>query len=291
MRGDSTEGGLWTRNKSYREQPKLQYVREIIVLVQAVETKINSTINGSQMQNQKEIFFSTIRVLNELHPMSFRMASVRSREFDKNEDGIVDLVDIEINLPLKSGENVYSIHVIPFFDFILSNHVKMRMDTLAYVHFTSGMPITSFTSKGELILKQKALIPVRQSQYNFYADSRLLDISSFGRRHESIIQYLIEESDSRLFSTNYIQEYPTTKTSSTPQALNISLIFHNPVQNIEYTPAVYELFTDAWIRYISLYWIAMKFVHQLYSLVYPNRIIPTYEKMDRIHTDWVKKYN
>ena len=299
MRGDSTEGGLWIKNKSYREQPKLHFRQEIILIAQVIETKVNSTTN-ERINRHKALFFSTSSELNKLHPTSFRMASLKSRETDRNLDDIVDAVDIQVMIPLLPEENVYSIQMVSFFDFVLNNHVKIHMrDALAYMHYTSGIPFTAVVSKGDLKLKQRALFSVHKSPSTLYVDDPLFDGAvSLGRSYESTIQHVLDKADSRLFSTEYLERYPTPKRIETIKgtgydfsALNISMTVHNSAQNIEYIPALYELFTDSWIRYFSLYWIAMKLMQQFYSFAYPNQLIVTFEKIDRTQVYWSKKHN
>jgi hypothetical protein len=304
MRGESTEGGLWIKNKSYREQPQLHFRKELILVVQAMETVIVNSTMHERITRPKEIFFSTSSVWNELYPSSFRIASIKSREIDTNFDDIVDSMNIQVLMPLLPGENVYSIQMIPFFDFSLSRHVKIQMDTLAYIHYASGIPITSLVTKGDLKLKQRALFSIQKSPSMLFPNDPLFYSTPPSRGpagHSSTIQQVLETADSRLFSTDYLERYASSKRgdyattgydSSLPiSSLNITLTLHNTAQSIDYTPALYELFTDAWIRYFSLYWIAIKLVGQLYSFVYSNQLIGTFEKIDRVHTHWSKKHN
>jgi hypothetical protein len=265
---------------------------------------VNSTMN-ERITRPKEIFFSTSSVWNELYPSSFRIASIQSREIDTNFDDIVDSMNIQVLMPLLPGENVYSIQMISLFDFSLSRHVKIQIDTLAYIHYSSGIPITSLVTKGDLKLKQRALFTIQKSSLMLYANDPLFySAPSRGQAgHSSTMQQVLEKADSRLFSTDYLERYASSKRgdyattdydydSSQPiSSLNITLTLHNTAQSIDYTPALYELFTDAWIRYLSLYWIAMKLVGQLYSFVYSNQLIETFEKIDRVHTHWSKKHN
>jgi len=305
MRGESTEGGLWIKHKSYREQAQIHFRQDLILVVQAKERiGVNSTTtSSSDMRNEwidrpKEIFFSTSSYLNQLYPNTFRMASIQSREIDRNLDNVIDSINIQVSMPLHAGEYVYSIQLVSGFDYSLSHHVKIQMDTLAFLHYTSGLPFTTLISKGELKSKQRALFPIRKSTTVLYKDDALFPASCDTVKYMSTIQQLLEKADSRLFSTDYLERYTSAnradhvnKAGLISPVLNITLTLHNNVQTIDYTPAMYELLTDAWIRYFSLYWIAMKLMRQMYSFVYPNQLIETFEKIDRTHTHWSKKHN
>lgn len=308
MRGESTEGGLWIKNKHYREQPQVHFQQDLVLVIQAMETKVNP-ITNERMERPKEIFFSTSSVLNELHPNSLRMASIKSRDIDTNVDDIVDTTHIQVLMPLLPGETVYSIQMVSFFDFVLSHHVKIQMDTLAYIHYASGIPITTFESKGDLMLKQRALFTVQKYSSILYANDKLFHKATSsldGTGHLSTIQNVLDKADARLFSTHYLERYSSSKrvdntfpmkagfydsSSLHSSTLNITWTLHHTAQNIEYVPALYELFTDAWIRYFSLYWIAMRLMRQFYSFVYPNHLIETFEKIDRTHNHWSKKHD
>lgn len=258
--GAGTPGGIWKKIDTYHEQPKVKFRHQFIFVAQAKGISIDDSF-------PKEIFYSTIRSVNAMKSENLRMASVKAREVDQDLDGVMDRFYLDAQLPLQEGEQIYGIQALLFFDYRLQNHVKIDMESLVYVYHSSGLPGTSFTSRGDLTLRQNSPIGVRDDFSTLYADNPLLDMQDAAMiASETNVKNIIEKYELRSFGTDYIQRFPIwtrdlayIDTNSTftgvdyqRRTFNFRVTVDIPsMQHVTYIPTLPEVLIEAWIRYLS----------------------------------------
>jgi len=112
---------------------------------------------------------------------------IESREVDENRDGVVDRVEITVQMPIQDDETIYSASFVAFFDYRvrrwnhksvmmlvmmmvhlndvyypghvviswqLRSRANIRMESVAYVSQSSGVAGSSLLVDGDLVLRQ-----------------------------------------------------------------------------------------------------------------------------------------
>lgn len=278
---DGRSEGVWLKRDTYREQPSVHFNYKVIIVAQAKDALRNDL--------PKELYFSTIASINNLRSAdddSLRMATVTSREADDDFDGIVDRLHIEASLPLQSHEQVYAVKALIFLDYSLTKHVKIDMESVAYIHHDSGLQGDSFTSRGDIMLRQNVPIGVRDSSSTLFSNEPLVDlekVSSYSK--EANILSILEKYESRVVSTDYVQRFPLWQRDLSPLQKKRTFTLKSTIeipkmQQVVYIPTLQEILLDAWMRYLSIFILCLYLVRKIGYFVYANRILPTESKLD-----------
>ena len=277
--GSKRSEGLWLKRDTYREQPSVHFNYKVIFVAQAKDAS-----NGSP----KELYFSTISSINNLRSAdgSLRMASVTSREADDDFDGIVDRLYIQASLPLESHERVFGVKALIFLDYSLTKHVKIGMESVAYIHHDSGIQGDSFTTRGDIVLRQNVPIGVRDNPSIIFSGEPLVDFERVSSHSNAAnILSILEKYESRVVSADYVQRFPSWKRDLSYLQENRTFTLKATIdipkmQEVVFIPTLQEILLDAWIRYLSVFILCLFLVRKICSFVYANRIIPTETKID-----------
>jgi len=282
MKGHSQEEGLWTKHMTYREQPRVKYSNKLILVLQAKDSTTNTP---------KELFYSTFPQVNKMRPNSIRMATVHAREIDDNLDGLADRVTLSVTVPLNAWEEIYTIQALIFVDCGLRNHVKIDMESLAYVHYNSGIPISTLTTRGDLTLRQTQLFSIEKSISQLYSGETLLDLQSASfHAQDSNIERILSNYGDRVISTHYLERTLVWKRAdnrgpalfATEQSVDITITMDIPHQNVAYVPTLFETLREAWIRYVSVFCVVLYVIRRIHGFVYPHQLVTTRTNVDRI---------
>lgn len=289
----ATPVGIWLKHDTYREQPKVRFQYKVIFVAQLKEkTKDNNSIS-------KEVYYSTIDDLNDLRLETFRSASTTSREADDDFDGVMDRLLVNIKMPLKANEYVYSIQALAFVKYRLDTHVKMEMESLIYVQHESALPGSKFTTIGDLCLRQLTPIPIigmspdganSENIWTLFSDNRLIDFQSVGKvASQSNIGNIIHKYQSRSIATDYNERFPMwtrqVEDAYVVDDMNeegldkhikdfeFDLTVTIPkMQSVVYVPTLGEVLTEAWVRYLSQLVITGLIIQRMLSFVLRNHI-------------------
>ena len=275
--GSNPANGIWLKQSKYTEQPNVHFQHRYIFVAQAIDSTTGMP---------KELFFSTMSSINSLKSKTLRMASIKIREADENFDGKMDIFLISMNLPLDDGEIIYSFQVLLFFDFKLQNHVQTEMETLVYIHHDSGLPISSYSSSGELKLHQNNPIEVRDTFSNLYKNQDLLDPHNSNYASEGNVNNIIRKYQSRAIRADYVERFPLSTRSlsrnstlaSNPNQCNLfnfTGTISVPSQEIIYIPTLTEIIRKIWIQYLSLLVILIFLVKKICRIIFANQLIVT----------------
>ncbi|XP_049580555.1 transmembrane protein 231 isoform X2 [Syngnathus scovelli] len=98
--------GFWMKRNTYEEQAVVRFQYETL-LVAATDT------NGDY------VAWSTFHHLNNMLGKKLRIPAVSVREEDQNQDGKLDRLIFQLQLPLKNEENVYSVQLLLTFSYQL----------------------------------------------------------------------------------------------------------------------------------------------------------------------------
>jgi hypothetical protein len=64
-----------------------------------------------------------------------------------------DRIELSIDFPLQEKEQIFSLNALIFINYLLQN-ANVGMQGLAYIHHDGGLPGSSFTTSGDLVLRQ-----------------------------------------------------------------------------------------------------------------------------------------
>uniref|UniRef100_A0A3B3Q9S8 Transmembrane protein 231 n=1 Tax=Paramormyrops kingsleyae TaxID=1676925 RepID=A0A3B3Q9S8_9TELE len=98
--------GFWLKRSTYEEQPSVRFQYQML-LIAATST------SGDY------VAWSTFPNFNILQGNNLRVPSVSAREEDQNQDGKLDRLILQLDLPLKPVEQIYSIQMLLTFSYQL----------------------------------------------------------------------------------------------------------------------------------------------------------------------------
>mmetsp|Transcript_32497 Transcript_32497/g.40802 ORF Transcript_32497/g.40802 Transcript_32497/m.40802 type:complete len:332 (+) Transcript_32497:40-1035(+) len=268
---------FWLKENQYREQAYVKYKYKYLLLLQGSRPK-------SEAQDELEafqIFHSSVAAANTLYSDLLRIPVARSQEKDSNYDGVVDVIKLSIEMPLATGEEIYSVHFIPFFQYYLREYANIEMETMAFIHHQSTIPGKAFYTDGDLEIQQRWPFSVRGGYNTLYEDTPLLDPTVVLSAKDLLFSSIIENYRSRNYTTNLISNYPVWEmalvgaTSDYPSMFNLTTVIRIPISRISYTPNITEVLKDAWIQYLSMAVVVAFLLQRICSFVFYYQVVET----------------
>ena len=233
----------------------------------------------------REIFFSTIPELNDLRPESFGVASISLLMVN-------DRIELSIEFPLQEKEQIFSLNALIFIDYRLQN-ANVGMQGLVYIHHDGGLPGSSFTTSGDLVLRQnKPLGNLGQRQITeLYPTNAIMHEFKAARSSSDCnIDALLARYEEREIAPYYSERVhfwhrnPTDKHSDQDgfdNNFNVKVTVNVPnLQEVVYISTLSQVLLDAWMRYLSILVVAVYCMRRLLSFLFSNQILSS-----RIHID------
>ncbi len=250
---------FWLKTSSYRSQLKSTYSHKIIVTAEGPSGTV--------------LAYSSMPSVNKFHD-TYRAMSVSTLPHDNNFDGIMDEFDIEISIPLRSGEEVSKVDVMVFFSTMVMGSSRMVFESPVHFTFSSGLSGSSVYASGNLDFLQSSPLPTRGGYVTMYENDDLLD--------PTLVSGPIYISDllPTVAARNYTQIFTNTHSYWTPATTNtdrfsIKTNIKIPVSDVLYIPAATEVLRNAWVTYVSIFIVTAFFLEKLCSFVYFHQIVDT----------------
>uniref|UniRef100_A0A8C6PRZ5 Transmembrane protein 231 n=1 Tax=Nothobranchius furzeri TaxID=105023 RepID=A0A8C6PRZ5_NOTFU len=98
--------GFWIKRSIYEEQPVVRFQYETLLL-------------AATSAQGHYVAWSTFPFLNNMLGTNLRIPTISVREEDLNQDGKLDRLNLQLQLPLKPDEQVYSIQLLLTFSYQL----------------------------------------------------------------------------------------------------------------------------------------------------------------------------
>ncbi len=92
--------------------------------------------------------------MNELYANNLRIPTVKSAEFDDNQDGKVDRLELNVAMPTRMGESIYGVSGIVYHNVQISNAARYKYDAMTYLNYESASAIEKLSMDGNLNIKQ-----------------------------------------------------------------------------------------------------------------------------------------
>ncbi|KAM9375824.1 transmembrane protein 231 [Pholidichthys leucotaenia] len=252
--------GFWLKRSTYEEQPVVRFQYEA-VFIAATSTQ------GDY------VAWSTFPHLNNMLASNLRIPAVSVREEDQNQDGKLDLLVFKLQLPVKPGEQVYSVQLLLTFSYQLFRMSTVVMQSLAYVQHSSPVAGAKLFVSGDLRLQQRTPLPHR-GLYNIYNVSVIDGSSPFVSAYDlgSIVRSYQERNLTTVLSCP-IPVWTVGRAAGSPFELNAEIRY--PVEVISYRPGFWETIKFAWIQYISILLIILWVFEHIQRFVFQNQVLTT----------------
>lgn len=219
------------------------------------------------------VAWSTFPHLNNMLGANLRIPAVSVREEDQNQDGKLDLLNLQLHLPLKPEEQVYSVQLLLTFSYKLFRMSTVVMQSLVYVQHSSSVPGAKLFISGDLKLQQRTPLPHR-GVYNVYNVSVIDGSSPFASAYD--LHNIIRSYQNRNLTTVLSCPMPVWtvgRAAGSPFQINAEIRY--PVEVISYRPGFWETIKFAWIQYVSVLLIFLWVFERIQRFVFQNQVLTT----------------
>ena len=272
---------FWLQDKVVFEQPRVNYRYEAFVEV------FGQTATGGPLN----LFYSTSPTVNQLYGPNLRAPILQSGALDVNNDGLMDRLEVGLQMPLGVGESVYGFSAVFYHDVAVSARAKVLFDAINYVGYEAATPIGGAFVDGDLMVRQTQTLYAKGGFQVPYSGSPLISINSHTSARDVSIKSLLAQSLARNLSLSFNPSYAYAERtlpqdSNADKGLrffNATLIMRVPVQGIRYNPPASEVFKWAWIQYISFFAVVSFLLFRLNSFLFRHQLIYTRPVADIVH--------
>ncbi|KAM4553255.1 transmembrane protein 231 [Fundulus diaphanus] len=252
--------GFWIKRKTYEEQPVVRFQYQTLLVAA-------TSLRGDY------VAWSTFPHLNNMLGANLRIPAVSVREEDRNQDGKLDLLTFQLQLPLQPDEQVYSVQLLLTFSYQLFRMSTVVMQSLAFVQHSSPVPGARLFISGDLRLQQRTPLPHR-GLYNIYNVSVIDGSSPFASAYD--LNNIMRSYQERNLTT--VLSCPTPvwtvgRAAGSPFELNAEIRY--PLEVITYRPGFWETMKFAWIQYVSVLLIFLWVFERIQRFVFQNQVIRT----------------
>ena len=288
----ASRGDFWLKSSTYVEQPDVEYQYSVLV------NGFGTSAGGS---DDLRVVYSTSNAVNALFPDEARSALLSSREVDANEDGLVDRVEVNLQLPLGPAEKLTSVDMLVFFQHRLKRRAKLVFDSLAHVSHSGGAPGRGFTVDGDLSVRQVWLAFVKGGFKVPYEDDPLFDVADISSAEQVSFGRILARHAARnltaVFTPTYAHWQPESMhvpanggaLGDGGRVFNLTATFRIGQQEIVYTPGVGEVVKEAWVEYLAFLLLTYFLLHRLLAFVYYHQLVDTRVYVDSPSGTAVKK--
>nr|XP_057932363.1 transmembrane protein 231 [Doryrhamphus excisus] len=252
--------GFWIKRSTYEEQPVVRFQYETLLVA-------STSTSGDY------VAWSTAPHLNNMLGDNLRIPLVSVREEDHNQDGKLDLLVFQLQLPLKDEESVYSVQLLLTFSYQLFTKSTVVMQSLAYVQHSSSVPGAKLFVSGDLRLQQRTPLPHR-GLFNIYNVSVIDTSSPFASAYD--LDGIVRRYQERNLTTVLSCPTPvwtTGRAAGSPFLLNVEIRY--PTEVISYRPGFWETIKFAWIQYVSVLLVFRWLFERIQKFVFQKQVLTT----------------
>lgn len=252
--------GFWLKRNSYEEQPVVKFQYDLILL-------------GVTDTTGNYLAWSTFPNFNRLIGDNLRIPEISAQEEDKNQDGKSDVLLLQISVPLKPAEQMFSVQLLLTFSYQLFRMSTVVMQTLAFIQHSSPVPGSQLFICGDLRLNQRTPLPHR-GLHSTYNVSVIDGSSPFASTYDltNIIR-LYQQRNLTTHLSGVIPVWTVGRAANAP--FQISAQIHYPVEMIDYRPGFWETIKFAWIQYVSVLLIFLWVFQHIQTFIFQNQVLPT----------------
>lgn len=192
---------------------------------------------------------------------------------DLNQDGKLDRLSFNLQLPLKPQEQVYSVQLLLTFSYQLFRMSTVSMQSVAYVQYSSSVPGSQLFVSGDLRLQQRTPLPHR-GLYTVYNMSVVDGSSPFASSYDLVS--IMGSYQDRNMTTVLSCPSPVWIIGRAAGApFHINAVIRYPVEVISYRPGFWETIKFAWIQYVSVLLVFLWVFSRIQTFVFQNQVLLT----------------
>nr|XP_020739642.1 transmembrane protein 231 isoform X1 [Odocoileus virginianus texanus] len=243
--------GFWLKRSSYEEQPTVRFQHQVLLVA----------LLGSEPGGF--LAWSTFPAFNRLQEGHLRVPLVSAREEDRNQDGKMDVLHFELELPLQPTEQVLGVQLILTFSYQLHRMSTFVMQSMAFLQSSFAVPGSQLYVNGDLRLQQKqplgcggldvrynvSVINGTSPFANDYDLTRI--VAAYQERNgEScgrLLRLLLKDFAVTTILTDPSPIWLVGRAAEAPFVVNA--VIRYPVEVISYLPGFWEMIKFAWIQY------------------------------------------
>ena len=272
-------GGLWIKSLSVFVKPDVHFQHDFMLVLDKTHP------------SPGKLVYSTFPDLNQmLSSSNFRIPRVSNYETDEDEDGKLDKLNIEIEMPLLPNEEVTGVVLVLLFDWRITDgsSKKFRMESTAVLDYKSNSPGCVFSVSGNLMFQQKYLLRNQDGQRFPDNDMNSMlkrSLSSFESSSlPSFKQLLQEYFDSRNFSTGVPASEAlfswTNGRDSINDGFTIKAALNYPAQQVLYHPGFWYNIKWAFVQLFPTFIIIYFVMEWIRRTIFEQHMIPTVQALD-----------
>nr|XP_020739645.1 transmembrane protein 231 isoform X4 [Odocoileus virginianus texanus]XP_020739646.1 transmembrane protein 231 isoform X4 [Odocoileus virginianus texanus] len=242
--------GFWLKRSSYEEQPTVRFQHQVLLVA----------LLGSEPGGF--LAWSTFPAFNRLQEGHLRVPLVSAREEDRNQDGKMDVLHFELELPLQPTEQVLGVQLILTFSYQLHRMSTFVMQSMAFLQSSFAVPGSQLYVNGDLRLQQKqplgcggldvrynvSVINGTSPFANDYDLTRI--VAAYQERNgEScgrLLRLLLKDFAVTTILTDPSPIWLVGRAAEAPFVVNA--VIRYPVEVISYLPGFWEMIKFAWIQ-------------------------------------------
>ncbi|CAG5121819.1 unnamed protein product [Candidula unifasciata] len=252
--------GFWLREATYREQPRVAFKKEFILIL--------------DLQNgQNPVVYSTFQHYNQLVQSYLRIPVVKAREEDINGDGKYDSLSLDIDVPMNAADQVVGVKLVLFFYYKLRRFSQFHMESLGYIDYSSSVPGGSLQVFSDLRLRQKQLLGYRGTDTRY--NNTLVDPASPYAETYSLASIFKAYSSRNV--TTLLQDpmkiWSAGRAGDSP--FRVSVLVNYPEEVISYTPGFWYLIKWGWVQYVSVLLIFLYIFNKVKVFVFQHQVVAT----------------
>ncbi|XP_060131982.1 transmembrane protein 231 isoform X1 [Zootoca vivipara] len=251
--------GFWLKRSSYAEQPSVRFRHEVLLV--------------GLMEGGGFVGWSSFPACNRLLGDRLRVPLVSAREEDSNQDGMMDLLNFHLELPLQATEQIVGIQLILTFTYQLQRMSTFVMQSMAFWQASSPLPGSKVFVSGDLKLHQRQPLSHTglDSRYNV---SVINGTSPFARDYDLL--NIVASYQERNVTTILSGPGPIWVVGRAPDApFVVQTTIHYPVELILYQPGFWEMIKFAWIQYVAILLIFLWIFERIKIFLFQNQVLTT----------------
>lgn len=252
--------GLWLKRSTYEEQPVVQFQYQMLMI-------------GATGTAGEFVAWSTFPNFNRLLGNNLRIPAVSVKEEDSNLDGKSDRLLLQLTVPLKAEEQIYSIQLLLTFSYQLFRMSTVVMQSMAFIQHSSSVPGSQLFISGDLRLHQQIPLPHR-GPHTAYNVSVVETGSPFANSYD--LASIVRSYQARNLTTYLSCPTPVWiigRAVNAPFQINAEVRY--PLETISYRPGFWEMLKFAWIQYVSVLLVFLWLFKHIQTFVFQNQVLPT----------------
>eukprot|EP00802_Teleaulax_amphioxeia_P018714 Tamp_18919.p1 GENE.Tamp_18919~~Tamp_18919.p1 ORF type:complete len:333 (+),score=74.06 Tamp_18919:48-1001(+) len=261
--------GLWVKEASYREQPKVEYTHTCAVKLQGRRASTNTPF---------ELVYNTLPRMNDMAEEHVRIPTIRVSEEQRNMDKLSDTIKLDLEFPVDQDEGITHVQGIFVFQYELKNRVRLSMETPIMLDYGAGVPGSGLLVEGQMRLKMQNPLPVRSQVRG--ADLQALlprteRLSAAELTFQSLVSKAMQRNESTVLDPA-LSSWTMAAGGCTPGCtFLLSLTLHVPNEKVYYVPTFVEVCKVSWIQFLATVVFLRIFIKPLLDFITEHQIIQT----------------